>query len=173
MLQLQCSKTLSMSRSSPDNVFTCTHFIFWPQLTAHANSVYIWLVKSLILYVVYLDCIQWPRLNMLVDAEIYITVYIISSLVLKPPPLLPFNCIHNSTQKRKIVKNNSLPCIVNANRRSGNKVRVRVRLLSSFWDIVSGPNQPQCGCTFSILGTRLAFSPTLTLHWQLCYCQHT
>ena len=45
-----------------------------------------------------------------------------------------------------------------------------LRLLSTFWDtycpIVSDPKPTPVWITFSILGTRLAFSPTLSLHWH-------
>ena len=78
----------------------CLHlYTFHLLTTTHSTckfSIYLIGEKSdTVCYVSWLY-IQWPHLNMLLDAEIYITVYIISSLVLRPPPLLPFNCIHST-----------------------------------------------------------------------------
>ena len=111
----------------------------------------------------YLDCIYNDHTLMLLDAEIYVTVYIISSLVPRPPPFLPFNCIHKSGRPAK-----NLPCIiVNANRRPGNEVTSFSGSSPGFGthtSLVSDPKPTPVWITFSILGTRLAFSPTLSLH---------
>ena len=175
MLQLQCSNVTPKPCSChvhPQMMSSSVHiFIFWPQLTALANSVYIWLVKSLTLY---LDCIYNDRTLMLLDAEIYITVYIISSLVLRPPPFLPFNWIHNSTQKWKTAKNGS-SVYCECKQETREQGYIILRLLSSFWDIVQAQTNPSVdhfqhsGNETSLL-PHINFTLTMIIHHSQFFC---